>query len=140
MGLLQTLFGKHVHLENKPLEEVKMKIKVTKSEPTPFGTYSGIGQPSSGTTITSKTPKKPTFLNIYSDKILKNSNITFVGMSKKTGYPVYELIGNDMSFLSGLKYTEVMMTPDTLSQKKQTVTTPSRSSGFSSYDQFVNRK
>lgn len=52
INFFRMLFGKNNEIENKPLEEVKMKIKVTKSEPLSFGN-NGYNI-SSGTTTMSK--------------------------------------------------------------------------------------
>lgn len=112
MGIFKSLFGIKEKTEHKVLEEVKMKIKVTKSEPTPFSS----NYMSSGTTMTQKSQNKdPVYISLKSQVIVKDSRLKFIQLSKKTGYPIYEVISDDKSFLSKYKggYTEVIMSPTT---------------------------
>lgn len=120
MGLLKKLFGKNLHLSSSPLEEVKMKIKITKDEPSQFGNISGVGRQSTGTTITQKAQNKdPVFISLRNQVVVRDSRLKFISMSKKTGYPIYEVIGDDMSFLSKYScgYSEIITSANKESSK-----------------------
>ena len=97
---LKKILGINNHILPPPMEEVKMKIKITKDEPTPFSNYG-----KSDTTTTVK--KSPIYIMIYSKtgKPITNKSLKFLGNSRKTGYPLYEVL--DKTILDSLNYNKI---------------------------------
>jgi len=124
INFLKELFGKNKEQPSIPLETINMKIKVTKNEPpSPFsGDYSKSNNIVSGTTTMKQTgSSNANYINIYNNKIFTHSDLKYIGISKQTGYPIYELLSkNILSTLKqrSIKYVEVIMTPNTLSTRK----------------------
>lgn len=119
LNFLRFPFNKS-NVENKPLEEIKMNVKVSKNIDT---NHSKNSYPSTGETISSKKP--PIFISIYNDKIIKNKYLTYIGQSKRTGYPIYSLEdGTDISFIKnkGFRVEEILNLNSSMLNRQQSNT------------------
>lgn len=101
-------YKNHQVIDEIPIEEIKMKVKVNLTKPSSeeFGTYSGNVQKEKATQA--KKIRDPVYFSFNSNAIINDERLEYLGKSKKSGYPVYAIDKSNVNILRGTKYTEII--------------------------------
>ena len=108
IGFVASFYKKHQVIDEIPIEEIKMKVKVnlTKSTNEEFGTYSGSTQKQK--TQQAKKIRDPVYISFKSKSIITDERLEFLGKSKITGYPIYAIDKSNSYILKGTNYIEII--------------------------------
>lgn len=101
-------YKNHQVIDEIPIEEIKMKVKVNLTKPTneEFGTYSGNVQKEKSPQT--KKIRDPVYISFNSRSIINDERLEFLGNSTKTGFPIYAIDKSNVNILRGTKYTEII--------------------------------
>lgn len=103
-------YKNHHVVDETPLEEIKMKIKIDLSSPTKerFETNSPPIQKQKPTPTPITKIRDPVYISFNSTNIIKDERLDFLGKSKKSGYPIYAIDKSNVGLLKGTKFTEIL--------------------------------
>ena len=108
IAFVASFYKNHRKVDDIPVEEIKMKVKVNLTKPSSeeFGAYSENVQKQKATQA--KKIRDPVYFSFYSNVIINDERLEYLGKSKKSGYPVYAIDKSNVNILSGTKYTEII--------------------------------